>query len=379
MLPALRPIVHRARCHRSLAVPLIATSAAIAIVLVGVRVFALGEPRASLAEPRNVIVVAPGHDRAIVVPMPVPLALPTVAVRAACPTEVAVVRHGDPAGLPEPIDHVRPAPSNAQWIAAWNEHSIFVSTNAGAAFARVLDGPGEVRDVAFDCYGHVFALRGQQFGVRAAGHELWRAFEAPNAWLVGGGPDAIVIGRADTVDNPRNRISITPDLGATWRYLDLRADFEGGAVSGRQDAVGVIRVAAAIPDCMDDILDAITVRGDAVTEDWKGIAEGARFARYGDLEVADASLRHTGADPWQPIGGLPPPSDPPAQARPLEGPYPVMANGAQLFRIVRGVARALPVEAVGEAQAVDAAGRVWCIDGGVLALAHKPDLNVDGD
>jgi len=373
MSRALRPIVHRRRCRSTLTVALIASAMVTALVLAGLQVFVValdgGDPR---IDPRAVIVATPPHDRAIVVPMPMALVfdLTAPAARSECPAEVTEVPPGTLAPLPESVDRVRPAPSNAQWIATWNAQHIYVSTDAGASFARVLDGPGEVRDVTFDCFGHVFALRGEQFGARANGRELWRAFLAPAAWLVGGGPDAIVVGRADTIDNPQNRIAISGDLGATWRYLELRGDFEGGRVSGRQDARGVIRIAAAIPDCMDDMLDAVTVRGDTVAEDRTDISESAAFARYGDLEVAGDSVRHTGTGAWQPIEGLPPATDPPERSTPLEGPYPVIARGAQLLRIVRGVARALPVEAVGAAQAVDLAGRVWCIDGGQLALAR---------
>ena len=50
-----------------------------------------------------------------------------------------------------------------------------VSLDGGLTFTQVLDGPGAVRDVTFDCFGHAVALRANKVGIRDGTRETWRA------------------------------------------------------------------------------------------------------------------------------------------------------------------------------------------------------------
>ncbi len=363
MSHALRPIVQRARRRHSLAVPLIATSAAVAIVLVGVEILAL-----PLAEPRTVIVPTPAHDRAIVVPMPVALAFePPTPPRPACPAEATELAAVKIAHLPEAVDEVSPAPSNARWIAAWNAKHLFVSTDGGASFTRVLDGPTDVLGATFDCFGHVIALRSGQVGVVDGERERWHATGAQ--LVVGGGPDIVTLGSTSIDRESRAQIGLSSDLGATWRYHEgLGYAVFGVRFSGRQSADGSVRVTGSLADCMNDELFSFTLRGDKLDTDRIGAWESAAYARYGDRELSNNSWRHIGDDTWTPITGLPDASG--RAYRPLPGPYPIVADDTALFRIRKGAAQELPIHAIGEAKAVDAAGRIWCIADGQPVLAR---------
>ena len=59
----------------------------------------------------------------------------------ACPPPRRDAPRLTPPALDEEIAQVMVAPSNAGWVAAWNADHVFVSTDAGAHFDRVLDGP----------------------------------------------------------------------------------------------------------------------------------------------------------------------------------------------------------------------------------------------
>jgi hypothetical protein len=72
---------------------------------------------------------------------------------------------------PHDVNRVTASRTNAGWIAAWDDTQVLVSTDAGVSFYRVLDGPGAVNDVTFDCFGNVVVLRDRQLGIREGTHE----------------------------------------------------------------------------------------------------------------------------------------------------------------------------------------------------------------
>src|ERR1041385_2784120 len=124
---------------------------------------------------------------------PVPQPAPPQATRPSCPPpRVDAVAPGK-LDAPRGVNHVTTSLTNAGWLAAWSEHQVFVSTDAGKNFARVLDGPGDVTDVTFDCFGHPIVSREGRIGILDNGRELWRSIpgfatgESERAMLIGGG------------------------------------------------------------------------------------------------------------------------------------------------------------------------------------------------
>src|SRR5689334_15769038 len=114
-------------------------------------------------EPRTTVRVVETHTADVItIPLPLPVEnvvhVPTD--RMACPPARTDARVHAPAALPEPITQVRPSPSNAGWIAAWNDEHIYISMDAGASWQRRLDAASPVQDVGFDCFGRVIAMRG---------------------------------------------------------------------------------------------------------------------------------------------------------------------------------------------------------------------------
>lgn len=188
--------------------------------------------------------------------------------------------------LPQEVHGVAASRTNAGWIAAWNFERVLVSRDAGRTFERVLDGPGQVAAVTFDCYGNVIALRGQQLGIREGTREYWRAVpglrgkdDDPIA-LVGGGPDVVVIGSTPG-DGWQARLAVSPDLGRTWWYRDLVDAWESAEATGYQAADGSIHVALTTADCMSDPVYWLRIRDGKVETD--DIGSVGTIALEGDV------------------------------------------------------------------------------------------------
>jgi hypothetical protein len=294
-----------------------------------------------------------------------------VLARQSCPPPRLDAPWVDPV-IDEAVQAVRPAPSNAGWIAAWNDDHVFVSTDAGATFERVLDGDGKVADVSFDCFGHVLALRGKTLGIRDGGHERWRAVDGIRGepddpgGILGGGPDVIVVGTPDG-QGWLARMVTSSDLGATWSFRDLEGSFESGMkLRGRQDADATIHVALAIADCMNDELVWATVRDGHATIVKDAMGEGASFAIYGDLVVSDGRWRTRDREGWHDLafGQY-------ELVAVVPGAFPVVVSGDKAFRVAGGKLRPLPVVVEGTPQAVDLAGRVWSVACGQALVAKR--------
>lgn len=132
------------------------------------------------------------------------------------------------------------SPTNADWLVAWSDSTIYHSTDGGASFRKVLEGEGRVHSAAIDCFGHVIAARGTAIGVHDGRSEIWhdvpgieldeRTFdgayspntpspppEPPDVWIVGGGPDVVVVGFARPYSEWKSRAAISHDLGRSWK------------------------------------------------------------------------------------------------------------------------------------------------------------------
>ena len=296
-------------------------------------------------------------------PVVLPPPAPAAASRPSCPPPRRDAPRVVP-DLPEDITDVAPAPTNAGWIAAWNEDHVFVSHDAGATFTRALDGPGHVLGASFDCFGRLVVLRGNQVGVADTWHEvrgLDRESEAGG--VIGGGPDVVVVGRSGEYGGPA-RVAISSDGGATWGYRDAGGPLDNDAkVRGRQRDDGSIEIAYSIANCMDDVLETIAIRSGEVSSDRDELAEGAPFAIDATSIVAEDRWRPRAGGDWRELdvpgdGGI----------RVTGGAFTVIARDDATYRFDRGKLRRLPVVVAGTLQAVDLAGRIWSIaDGRVLA------------
>jgi hypothetical protein len=262
------------------------------------------------------------------------------------------------------------APSNAGWLAAWNADHVFVSTDAGRTFTRVLDGPGPISDVGFDCFGTVVVVRKQLVGLRVGGDEGWSQVPGVDllAWrdehddereghaaVVGGGPEVVIVGRVGGESwNPR--VARSGDLGGHWRYHDLEADWETPVIRGRQEADGSIHVGLPSSDCAGDSESVFSIRGGVVTDG--GIA-------------AWPELFHAVEDEERPAG-LP-------EDAVWVGEHLARAGDA-LYRVRGARARRLPLALDPDDQAyylLDGAGRVWTVRCGQLLLLGKQPSGVD--
>lgn len=316
-----------------------------------------------------------------VAPPPPPPPVPAVATIGppACPAPVHDAPHVakiDTSGaIIETIDHVRPSLTNPGWIAAWNDTQIYASSDGGATFERVLDGPGNVADVGFDCFGHVIAVRDATVGVHADRDETWRgvpgiaANRDVHALVFDGGPDVVVLGVApDRGTNWVSRIAVSADRGLTWRYRDVADAYEAARAHGRQLADGSIRIGIATADCdHDDLVWAGSPRGKPFDREQLTLEEATPFGIYGDIAIDDNRWARIGGD-WHAITGLP--DDAPAE--PIEAPSPTVVVHTTAYRIANGKASALPWCVDGTSPTVDPAGRVWMIDGqGELQIAKR--------
>ncbi len=318
---------------------------------------------------------------AVAMPIAVPFESPAAIDRPACPPPRLDAPPLIPGAVPEGILAVAPSRTNAGWIAAWNRDHVYVSSDAGATFTRVLDGKGPVRDVTFDCYGRAIVLR-DEVGIRDGTRETWHRvrgvvvdapgdFSGPAAGLIGGGPDIVVVG--NTKADPPGRVVVTRDLGATWRFHDLPHGLDGGLhKDGYEDADGAIHLAWSLADCMSDWLQWVKIT-DRIDADSSGIEEMSTFEVQGDVEISGNRWRRFGQDGWKPIEGLDPAHD---NVVALPGPMPTIVDGNDAYRIRGGTAHKLPVSVVSGPAAVDAAGRIWSIACGrpFIALRDPIDL-----
>jgi hypothetical protein len=316
----------------------------------------------------------------ITVPMPMPIviepviaAAPTSSPRPSCPPpNDDAPRASSLRDLPDDVDRVVTAQTNASWIAVWNDDAVRISLDGGRTFARALDGDGKVRDVTFDCFGRAIALRDDQIGVRDGTRETWRRVpgmradrDAPAA-LVGGGPDVLVVGITDR-DTWSARIAVSPDLGASWWFRDLVDYWETNDLTGRQDADGTIHLTLTTPDCMSDPVSWIRIENGVVATDELGPVGDVRL--YGDIAInagwEGVRWKRFGEESWHAVKGLPRDSRPDLVA----GPIPRLVADGVVYAVERG--RAAKVGTFDhaayhteyDADAVDRAGRLWSTGG----------------
>lgn len=242
----------------------------------------------------------------IIVPVPTPTPQPPAAEPRACPAPNHAARSVTPPDLPA-VDGVYASPTNADWIVAWNEASIYASIDGGRSFAEVLLGSGRVHSVALDCFGNVIAARGTRIGVREHGRESWHDLpgielaereyagypsDPPGVWIVGGGPDLVVVGFASPYSDWKSRAAISHDRGRSWSYRDLGAEgFEGTHLAGRQLASGRIELELEIVDCSSEWMETFTIDGVVTREDLS--------APDDDVAETERRARLVKRDPWR--------------------------------------------------------------------------------
>jgi len=180
--------------------------------------------------------IAP-HGPPVVVPVsvPVPVIVPvSVSVpvpvrdrpRAAddlgpCPRAFREASDIEVVALPEKVDAVVASSRDVRLLAAWNRDHVFLSTNEGRSFRRVLDRDEPVRDAGFDCYGQLLVVRG-------------------NGWLgVDDGAAATArwteVGRFADPDEAYADWAVPPSP-AEWPQLHLIVDRTTAAVIGTDPA-----------------------------------------------------------------------------------------------------------------------------------------------
>lgn len=369
--PALRSQVIRARRRRGIAVAIaVAMGLQLATFVLVAAYLQAPAPSPAASLPVPVVLSAPAAAPAPPAP---PLPPPSqVADRPSCPPPRTDAPWLAP-HLDEAITAVHPAPSNAGWIAAWNQEHVFVSYDAGRTFSRALDGAGDVADASFDCWGHLIVLRGNQVGVRDGVRERWHTVrglrgdkEDPGA-VLGGGPDVVVVGITPD-EGWLPRLASSADGGATWGYHELEGDWEPGMLlSGGQHADGAIDVGLASADCMSDDLEWTTIRQGKVDTVVDGMIEGSTFGIYGRLAVTETGWRLRGDDEWHDL----PLADRNSGVHVVPGARPVIVVGDKTYRLARGKLRPLRLVVEGEPQAVDPAGRVWSIACGQPLIAKR--------
>ncbi|HVV84558.1 MAG TPA: hypothetical protein VHE35_15930, partial [Kofleriaceae bacterium] len=275
----------------------------------------------------------------------------------ACPPPRHDAPHRAAGTIDDVIERVTASPSNAGWIAAWNADHVYVSTDAGAHFDRVLDGPGAVSAVGFDCFGTVAVVRDEQLGLRVDGVERWQPVPGVelmagegdgregHAAIVSGGPDLVVVGR---VTDWRPRIARSADLGAHWSYADLDVDWETPVVHGRQREDGTIAIGLPSSDCAGDVEQQVTVRGGKVTSEpgmaWPAPGQGV------DLDGER-------------------PAAMPADATWVGDGLAVAGDG--LYRVRGPHVTRLPYVVEGDDYVADAAGRLWTVVCGKPTIASR--------
>ncbi|MFN0249900.1 MAG: hypothetical protein ACKV2T_23655 [Kofleriaceae bacterium] len=237
----------------------------------------------------------------IVVPSP-PVVAPVVAPVEArvCPAPNRTATRVTVPAMPV-VDRVYASPTNVDWIVAWNDASVYSSTDGGRSFREVLTGEGRVLSAAIDCFGDVLVARGTRVGVLAKGVETWRDVpgidftetvyqngyaEPAEVWIVGGGPDLVVVGFEKATEH-ESRAAISRDLGRTWSHHDLSEDgFQGGHIAGRQRSDGTVELELEIEDCGGEWMETFTIANgtvtrleDAITDDMDEAAHRARVVK----------------------------------------------------------------------------------------------------
>ncbi|GEM_PF-4020927 len=249
------------------------------------------------------VIQLPAPPPAVVVAAP-----PAAPEPRACP---APNRHASPVSIPPlPVmTGVYASPTNADWIVTWNEASIYFSSDGARSFRMVLDGPGRVHSVAIDCFGHVIAARGTQIGVLDSARETWRDVpgiemtervyrgdypaEPPDVWVVGGGPDVVVVGFIAPYSDWNTRVAISRDLARSWSYSDLAAEsFEGTHFAGIQRSDGAIDLELEIQDCGGEWMETYRIADGTSKRVEASNAEP-------EAEEAAVRARVVKRDPWR--------------------------------------------------------------------------------
>lgn len=333
-------------------------------IAVAALVVLLHEPPRTVHAPTSIpiTITVPVTVQARPAAAPAPTTAPVaVTTRPSCPPPRTDAPRAKTLAPPQDVHAVTASYTNAGWIAAWNTEHVFVSTDAGKTFARVLDGPGQVDAVTFDCYGNVAVLRDHQLGIRDGTREHWqrvpglRGEEDDPAVLIGGGPDIVVIGTGDA-DTWQARLAVTPDRGATWWYRDLVDYWESSEASGYQADDGTIHVALTTADCMSDPVYWLRVKDGVVETDEVGSV--GPIALRGDIALIGgregARWKRFGEGDWHDIAGLS------GEAHVVPGPLPRVVAGDAVYRIDRGRAKRTGAWRERDvASVVDRAGRVW--------------------
>jgi hypothetical protein len=310
-----------------------------------------------------------------------PVASSTTTEVRACPTPRTDAPRVGPPTFDEDVERLVVSSTNAGWIAAWNDEHIFVSTDAGRTFKRMLDGVGDVHDVAFDCFGRVIAVRDEKLGISEGGRDTWRSVPGlelgdekvdemwwpPKVHLIGGGRDVIVVGNATGGGDSHARVAITRDLGATWTYRDLTSYASSSEdIGGFQRADGSIVVGVEVPDCMSDALSWVEIRPDGTSaEHWISMP-GAQFEFYGDQVYTGYARRKLDAPADAEWTRFP---EDHYSGTPIQAPYPMMVSDESAARMVGSTPKLLPWVIEGEQHAMDPAGRLWSIVCGQLWIA----------
>ncbi len=248
---------------------------------------------------------------------------------------------------------VAASPTRHGYLAAWSEAAVYFSDSDGRRFRRVLDGPGTVYDVAVDCRGAVFALRGNEsgfmLGYASAKEQWWRPVNMRDTELVRN-DDGDVVERGDaevsliagggwlavtappgwfslTRESSRMAIAATRDGGVTWSFPSLPDEglIENLAVFSI-DNRSRLRMLGFEGDCMYDGTAMHTIEltgGRAVAKTQLSTARQTHAAvasRWAyDTDSCDAGvcaldLRSKPSDEsgymevnWRPVKGLPEP------------------------------------------------------------------------
>jgi hypothetical protein len=316
----------------------------------------------------------------IVISIPAPVS--TATDTRACPIPRTDAPSLVPPKLPEDVKRLAVSPTNAGWIAAWNDDHLFVSTDAGRTFHRTLDGVGDVHAAQFDCFGNVVVVRGDQIGIAVGAHETWNTVAGldlategwgdevlhPNVALIGG-RDVIVVGRRPG-DEGGARVAVSHDLATTWRYHDM-GDYSAPSrhAAGFQRADGSIVVGVTVPDCMTEHLSWIEIAANGASKTHESQIFGEAFQFWNESIISTYGRRKMSApddSDWKLVGenewwGVP-----------IPAPYPVFVTAEKAARFVGGKLRDYPwILDEGEERAMDPAGRLWTIACGQLWIARK--------
>jgi len=76
--------------------------------------------------------------------------------------------------VPEPTADVTVSWFDQRLLAAWTAEHVYLSTDSGRTFRRVLEHPGTVASIGFDCLGRLYAARVSSDGALVLGQaERW--------------------------------------------------------------------------------------------------------------------------------------------------------------------------------------------------------------